>query len=1197
MDNNNNTTENRKPGRRIMHILAKTIKYAAWTVMAILLALFATIVMITKVLNPQRLTPIVEQVASSVLDADIKISRTELSLWDNFPFLTIEIDSLEVLPGNIRRLPADIRSQLPQGTDTVMSFEKFKASVNLAKLATYTIELRDVELTSPKLTLVDISDGVSNYDIVRPSAEDDGPSPDLPTIEFNRICLIEPRQIKYYNLTDSTSSILEIKSVDFHGDEAPTYSMDIQTNIHSPLLEEFNKTEISIGLDGNIKWDQKHPTSLSLSGFTAHAAFITAKIDTEIEFDNGITVESLDLNLEPIPLSEAISYIPNSLKKEYGLDRLRSNADIYVSANLLSPFNTDTDILPHIALNVSVPDCQICYRNIDLGKFKANICMTTTKDGNPDNARIEIKELYACGRNRGLDISIRGILTNLLTDPYFNGTVNGNIRPGLLPRAIYEHYGTEIGGNITIDTEIEARPSQLNRNSFHNLHLKGIVGLDKVKVAFLETGDSIYIDHGKIELGTNNSFVHDSQRSPNLLTASLAIDSARAHTAGLSVIMTGFRAGMGCVNDKDSNDTTKINPIGATIRLNTLNMVQLSDSTRLRLRDVGCFATIKRYQHMERVPEIIAAINARRVNMGNRSLRFTLSGAECKVSAHRDTTHRRVRRHPMAATVDSLKRAHPTLPADSIFLLAGKKFNKHRTQKALDRSEMETIEFEIADGFARFLRNWVLDGKVSAKSARLFTLVFPLRNRMNNLALDFTSDSLKISNVAYQAGHSDFKVKGTISNMRRAVLSHGRSPLKIRFDMQSDTIDINQIAAAVFSGAAYSAKADSLNSTLDFSGSDSDESLEKDMENLQSSLESTGPLLIPSNIDADIDLSAKNIMYSDLLLHKFNGCVQVRNGALNLNNLTASSDVGSIDLSALYSAPRANDMSFGFGMQARDFNISRFLNLVPAIDSVLPLMRGLGGIIDAEIAATCDISKQMDIDIPSLKAAIKLHGDSLVVLDEETFKTISKWLFFKKKNRNLIDSMSVEMIVEDSQLQIFPFTFNFDRYKLGVMGNNDFEMNFNYHIGVLKSPIPFKFGVNVSGTPDKMKIRLGGCKFKKGMEVQKVNIVDTTRVNLLNQIRDVFQRGVNNGRLRALPLSSRPEKMDATPEADTLSAADSAAFIREGLIEIPPQDATRTNSKNMNSDNDTKGNKRKRSENGQTSGNIRLSGQAALRRD
>ncbi len=183
--------------------------------------------------------------------------------------------------------------------------------------------------------------------------------------------------------------------------------------------------------------------------------------------------------------------------------------------------------------------------------------MTTTKDGNPDNARIEIKELYACGRNRGLDISIRGILTNLLTDPYFNGTVNGNIRPGLLPRAIYEHYGTEIGGNITIDTEIEARPSQLNRNSFHNLHLKGIVGLDKVKVAFLETGDSIYIDHGKIELGTNNSFVHDSQRSPNLLTASLAIDSARAHTAGLSVIMTGFRAGMGCVNDKDSNDTTK----------------------------------------------------------------------------------------------------------------------------------------------------------------------------------------------------------------------------------------------------------------------------------------------------------------------------------------------------------------------------------------------------------------------------------------------------------------------------------------------------------------------------------------------------------------------------------------------------------------------------------------------------------------
>ena len=63
---------------------------------------------------------------------------------------------------------------------------------------------------------------------------------------------------------------------------------------------------------------------------------------------------------------------------------------------------------------------------------------------------------------------------------------------------------------------------------------------------------------------------------------------------------------------------------------------------------------------------------------------------------------------------------------------------------------------------------------------------------------------------------------------------------------------------------------------------------------------------------------------------------------------------------------------------------------------------------------------------------------------------------FKDKGHNMIDSMTVEMIVDNSQMQMFPFMFNLDRYKLGVMGSNDLAMNFNYHIAVLKSPLPFK---------------------------------------------------------------------------------------------------------------------------------------------
>lgn len=153
----------------------------------------------------------------------------------------------------------------------------------------------------------------------------------------------------------------------------------------------------------------------------------------------------------------------------------------------------------------------------------------------------------------------------------------------------------------------------------------------------------------------------------------------------------------------------------------------------------------------------------------------------------------------------------------------------------------------------------------------------------------------------------------------------------------------------------------------------------------------------------------------------------------------------------------------------------------------------------------------------------------------------------------MIDSMTVEMIVDNSQMQMFPFMFNLDRYKLGVMGSNDLAMNLNYHIAVLKSPLPFKFGINISGSPDNMKIRLGKAKFNEKNMARTVSIADTTRINLVQEIRNVFSRGVRNGKIKKLKFNKVSDAIiDIDAASDTISASDSLYFIREGLL--PPKE-------------------------------------------
>ncbi|MDE6715817.1 MAG: hypothetical protein K2J74_04955, partial [Muribaculaceae bacterium] len=150
---------------------------------------------------------------------------------------------------------------------------------------------------------------------------------------------------------------------------------------------------------------------------------------------------------------------------------------------------------------------------------------------------------------------------------------------------------------------------------------------------------------------------------------------------------------------------------------------------------------------------------------------------------------------------------------------------------------------------------------------------------------------------------------------------------------------------------------------------------------------------------------------------------------------------------------------------------------------------------------------------------------------------------------------------------LFPFTFEMDRYKVGVMGRNDLDFNMDYHISVLKSPIPFKFGLNISGSPEKMKFRLGKAKYKDGNSAEVRQLVEKARVNLRTEIENAFRRGSEAALNSRLDIDNRAVRQYTRTDLgdDKLSASDSIQMIKQGLIEAPIQpEPVKSNKKKKN---------------------------------
>ena len=1143
MSKGNKVTKDKKKSK--LRLPSKVFKTLAWVIVGCILLIVGLLQATISILTPERLTPLTEKFLNKALNADVSVERVELTVWKTFPDVTLEIDTLAVKSRALSSLSDSVREKLPENPDSLLSFKYFHGGIKLYALLANDLSLYDIQLHEPMVNLIKVDSTLANYDILPPSAPDTVPDTtktELPNIIIDQFALLGAKPIKYFSLADDIDLTVNIKDTKIKGTEAPNYAIDFQGNIESSLLKLINQTKSTFIINGGIEWSQADPTELALENFIFGFDIVKSHIDGKFDFGDRLAINKLRVGFDPFKYNEVLARIP----KEYSsmLNGIKTNASLNLDLELQKPFYPDVDTIPSAEINITVPKCNFSYGNLVLDEFSANL--GGTLNGNDLNkAIIDIKKVALEGL--GVDCSFSSKISSILTDPYIDGSLEGKINLSKLPPFIAQAIAGKVSGELNAKTEFSLHQSDLDPNRFHKILLRG--GLDLYNFHFKSSDalTNLYVKKAEFDLGTNESFVRDSHRSDSLLTASIRIDTCSFDQDGYDIRLAGFKAGVGCTNQAQTHDTTHVNPIGGTIVLERFNFASEEDSMKVRLRDIECVSILRRFKSMEKVPELILNIDAGRAGAATKEMRVNLRESSISFTAHLNP--RRKMSPQVKAAYNKIIKENPTLPNDSAYAMARRQVRAERKgNKAKQDSiakEVSTVDFGVDRSTRALLHRWDVKGSIKSKRARLFTPYFPLRNRLANIDIQFTTDSVAFNNVDYKVGRSDFKIKGAISNIKKALSGRSNQPLKMALMLRSDTIDVNQLSEAVFTGAAHSES-----SSLNMSDIENEEELDASIEN-QADTTQAGALLVPMNIDAIMRVSARKIIYGDMMLDNMSGNVQIYKGSLRFDQLKASTDIGSVNLSALYTAPTKQDMNFGFGIKINDFYIDKFLNFMPAVDSIIPLMKDLKGIINADLAATVDVDTNMNLVIPSLNAALKIEGDSLVLMNEETFKVVSKWLLFRNKKKNMIDKMSVEVVIKDSQLELFPFEFKMDRYRLGIFGYHDLAMNFKYHVSILKSPIPFKFGINISGNPDKMKVRLGGAKYKNKMAAERIAIATNTRINLLEQIEGVFRHGID--RSNRLKLIDSGESVERIDENETLSHADSLLYMEGGLIPKPPQ--------------------------------------------
>lgn len=353
-------------------------------------------------------------------------------------------------------------------------------------------------------------------------------------------------------------------------------------------------------------------------------------------------------------------------------------------------------------------------------------------------------------------------------------------------------------------------------------------------------------------------------------------------------------------------------------------------------------------------------------------------------------------------------------------------------------------------------------------------------------SIDFSYSNrlMAIQDAQVTMGRSDLNIKGDIRNIGRW-LRH-KAVLEGQLDITSTHCDANQLLEW------FSAD----------SGSE-EETITEPQPTEQS--DSIQPFLVPTDVNLALNTHIQEVEVFNQVAKDLKGGLYINDGTVILDEMGFVCRAAKLQLTAMYRTPRANHLYVGLDYHMIDVDIDELLSIVPEVEQMVPMLSSFKGQAEFHLAAETYLNSQYKPKMSTLRGAASLTGKDLVVLDSETFSTISKLLLFNKKTENKIDSINAEMTIYKNQIDIYPLCVQMDNYMVALGGRHNTNMTFNYDINVLK---PIYLGVNVSGNMDDLKIKLAKCKFAEDFRPHWYQKVDTQSLELRQRIKQSMERNV-----------------------------------------------------------------------------------------
>ncbi len=1025
--------------------MKKLVKRIALVVASLIFVVILAIgITVWFVFTPARLTPIVRTQAAKYITCKAEIGEVELTFFSTFPRFGLKVNRFALI-NPIPNAPAD----------TLVRADQFIGIVDIdAWRKRDELILTELQLSNGTVNVFVDSLGHTNFDIVRP---------DTTAIPVNTTQPSKP--IHFVNIADIALANINLSYVD-QSQKLKAKVSNLNAQLSGSFVKDtvnthinINEAIVSVNYEGenylqnvSVKLNTLVRMIVSKQSVTFTNAEATVN-KLGLTFNGTVINDTLqkqiytDLNYQfkSWSIPDVLAMIPPSYQSY--LKDIEAADGLIASEGKIKGAYTDS-IMPLMDLHIVLQDGSLKHKAFPVLLSKMNGDVVVYSDLKNDAlSYLRIDQFSA--QTPKSTIKTKGMVTHLFTDITCDLISDANLLLTEFAPMIPANMKMNLKGSASGQVKSLFTMSQIEKMQVDKMKLSGSVELSDFDAAYDSL--SLKTDYSKVDFSVPNP--NRSSKNTKFVSAKINAKSLKASK------LKGYNASLSnaVISLETSNvmDSTRIPDVACTFKLDSLSASM--DTIKFTTQKPSGQFTMLPMKGKKMEPQIKLNFICAGLATSMGSSHASMNNVKLNADVLQDKAQPKIKLEyssqnlKMATKSDSARMNKIELNADIVN----------------DQQQKDIFLQWLVKGFVN------VDNGVIAMSSLNYPLEIP------SIKMDFNPEVFNIKESKLKIDNSDFSLKGTLSN----VLSYFRkdSLLRGNFDFVSKHSDIMQL----------------MNLTSGIGALPDDSAMAV----------AGGPYMVPKGMDLLLNVNIAAATFGLDSAKQIKGGLRVKDGLLVLDNFDFTTPAAKMQITTMYRTPRKNHLYMGLDLHMRDIEIEALLKLMPVVDSIMPMLRSFKGKGEFHMAAETYLDSLYSPKKSTLRGAASLKGQDLVLMDGETFSNIAKTLRFNKKTYNKVDSLSAEFTVFKQEVDVYPFLLVMDKYKAVIAGRHNLDLSFDYHISVVDSPLPLKFGINVSGTMDHMKYGLAKCKYAEFYRPAARYEVTNKQLELRMMIRDALMAG------------------------------------------------------------------------------------------